>query len=260
MCGISGLLDIEGRLSPGQRADSVAAMTAALSRRGPDDEGLWQDEAAGIALGHRRLAIIDLSPAGHEPMESADGRLVLTYNGEVYNYRELRRELETEGAVFRGDCDAEVMLEGFARWGIAATVERLIGMFAFAIWDRKDRRLTLGRDRMGIKPLFWGKSDGLVLFGSELKALAACPHWTREIDRDSVAAYLRHAYVPAPHTIYRRIEKLPPGCLLEIGPDGESRLDRYWDLRDVAMPGWPIRCPTTPAPRWRCWNRCCAMR
>lgn len=237
MCGIAGLLDLEGRLSPGQRAASVAAMTAALARRGPDDEGLWQDEAAGIALGHRRLAIIDLSPAGHEPMESADGRLVLTYNGEVYNYRELRRKLEAEGVAFRGDCDAEVMLEGFARWGIAATVERLIGMFAFAVWDRKDRRLTLGRDRMGIKPLFWGRSDGLVLFGSELKALAACPHWTREIDRDSVAAYLRHAYVPAPHTIYRRIEKLLPGCLLEIGPDGESRLARYWDLRSVAAAG-----------------------
>ncbi|EKE76963.1 asparagine synthase (glutamine-hydrolyzing) [Oceanibaculum indicum] len=237
MCGITGLLDLDRELSPEQRAGSIAAMTAALSRRGPDDEGLWQDEAAGIALGHRRLAIIDLSPAGHEPMESADGRLVLTYNGEVYNYPELRRELKAEGVAFRGDCDAEVMLEGFARWGIAATVERLIGMFAFAVWDRRERRLTLGRDRMGIKPLYWGKSDGLVLFGSELKALAACPHWTREIDRDSVASYLRHAYVPAPYTIYRRIEKLPPGCLLEIGTDGEPQITRYWDLRDVAAAG-----------------------
>ncbi|MEQ8252356.1 MAG: asparagine synthase (glutamine-hydrolyzing) [Oceanibaculum nanhaiense] len=237
MCGIAGLLDLEGRLSPDLMSDSIAAMTAALSRRGPDDEGLWQDEAAGIALGHRRLAIIDLSPAGHEPMVSADGRLVLTYNGEIYNHRELRRELEEDGAAFRGDCDAEVMLEGFARWGIPATVARLIGMFAFAVWDRRERRLILGRDRMGVKPLYWGKSDGLLLFGSELKALAACPHWNREIDRDSVASYLRHAYVPAPHSIYRRIEKLPPGYLLEIGPDGAPHLTRYWDLRDVALAG-----------------------
>lgn len=246
MCGIAGLLDLEGRLSPDLRAGSVAAMNAALARRGPDDEGLWQDQAAGIALGHRRLAIIDLSPAGHEPMVSADGRLVLTYNGEIYNYRELRRELEGEGVAFRGECDAEVMLEGFARWGMSATVERLIGMFAFAVWDRTERRLILGRDRMGIKPLYWGKSDGLVLFGSELKALAACPHWTREIDRDSVASYLRHAYVPAPHTIYRRIEKLPPGCLLEIGQDGEPTLTRYWDLRDVAAAGIADPLPDDP--------------
>ena len=237
MCGIAGLLDLQGRLSPELMAGSIAAMTAALARRGPDDEGLWRDAAAGIALGHRRLAIIDLSPTGHEPMVSADGRLVLTYNGEIYNHRELRRELEAEGVIFQGTCDAEVMLEGFAHWGISATVARLIGMFAFAVWNRSQRHLTLGRDRMGVKPLYWGKSDGLVLFGSELKALAACPHWNREIDRDSVASYLRHAYVPAPHTIYRRIGKLPPGCLLEIGQDGEPRLTRYWDLREVAAAG-----------------------
>ncbi|KZD00610.1 asparagine synthase (glutamine-hydrolyzing) [Oceanibaculum pacificum] len=246
MCGIAGLWDRRRRLSPSALAEANGAMTAALARRGPDDEGRWEDAEAGIALGHRRLAIIDLSPAGHEPMVSADGRLVLTYNGEVYNFPDLRRELAAAGASFRGDCDAEVMLEGFARWGVAATVEKLVGMFAFALWDRRDRTLTLGRDRLGKKPLYWGEADGLLLFGSELKALAACPHWRREIDRDSVAAFLRHAYVPSPHSIYRGIHKLPPGCLVEIPAEGEPALTRYWDLESVALAGLADPLPEQP--------------
>ncbi|MBU2091050.1 MAG: asparagine synthase (glutamine-hydrolyzing), partial [Alphaproteobacteria bacterium] len=247
MCGIAGLWDRNHRLSGEALSASSAAMTAALSRRGPDDEGVWDDAPAGIALGHRRLAIIDLSPAGHEPMVSADGRLVLTYNGEIYNFVELRQALEQEGARFRGECDAEVMLEGFARWGIAATVEKLIGMFAFAVWDRRDHRLTLGRDRLGVKPLYWGVVDGLVLFGSELKALTACPHWTPQIDRDSVAAFLRYAYVPSPDSIYRGIHKLPPGCLLEISENaGEPVLTRYWDLQSVALAGLADPLPEQP--------------
>jgi len=233
MCGIAGFLDRTRRRSAGDPETLVRAMGEALHHRGPDDGGVWLDPEAGLALAQRRLAIVDLSPAGHQPMVSADGNWVLVYNGEVFNQEQLRPELEARGVRFRGHSDTEVILESCAAFGVAATVRRLIGMFAFALWDRRGRTLTLVRDRLGIKPLYWGQQDGLVLFGSELKALTAHPGWQPEIDRDALTAFFRFSYIPAPHSIYRGIAKLPPGCLLELAEGAAPRLERFWDGRAV---------------------------
>jgi asparagine synthase (glutamine-hydrolysing) len=175
MCGIAGFLSPGTGASPESMGSVIRAMMDCLRHRGPDDDGSWLDPDAGIALGHRRLSIVDLSPAGHQPMTSADGRLVITFNGEIYNFRELRAEFEASGVQFRGHSDTEVMLESFARYGIAAMLPRLIGMFSMALWDRRERTLTLVRDRLGIKPLYWRYDGGLFIFGSELKALRAHP-------------------------------------------------------------------------------------
>lgn len=239
MCGIAGYW--RARPLGGEARGIVEAMTSAIAHRGPDDSGAWFDEAAGIALGHRRLSIIDLSAAGHQPMVSPSGRYVTIYNGEIYNHRELRAELEGLGAApnWRGHSDTEVMLAAFDHWGIAAGLERLNGMFAFAIWDRQTRTLTLARDRLGEKPLFYGRMGETFLFGSELKALTVHPDFERRLDRDALTAFLRYNYVPAPHCIWQGMRKLLPGHLLEIrdsGRDvGTSRA--YWDFRTVAVRG-----------------------
>ena len=230
MCGITGFVDATSQQPAPLLKAQVTAMADRLRRRGPDDAGAWVDEDAGAAFGFRRLSIIDLSAAGHQPMISANGRLVIVYNGEIYNYRELRRELETQGAAFRGHSDTEVMLEAFASWGVQRTLARLIGMFAIALWDRSRRRLTLVRDRLGIKPLYWGQFGSLLLFGSELKALTAHPGWQAEIDRDAVAGFLRLNYVPAPHSIYRGVHKLEPGRVLTYEPGDEIHFRGEADL------------------------------
>jgi asparagine synthase (glutamine-hydrolysing) len=241
VCGIAGIWDRSHRRAPQEIAASVAAMTEALRYRGPDAGGLWHDPAAGVAIGHRRLSIVDLSQAGAQPMVSSCGRFVLSYNGEIYNAAELRPELEAAGRRFRGRSDTEVIVEGAAQWGVAPTVERLIGMFALALWDRQERILHLVRDRLGIKPLYWGEFDGTLLFGSELKALRADRSWPVALDRDALAAYLRFGYVPAPHAIYQGMRKLPPGTILSLGPDGPPALAAYWSLADVAARGQNAR-------------------
>ena len=235
MCGIAGVLNLTG--SRDQLERNAMAMADSLAHRGPDDQGSWSDTEAGIALVHRRLSIVDLSSAGHQPMISADGRFIITYNGEIYNFQELRPELEARGVKFRGHSDTEVMLEAFAAYGIEATVKRLIGMFTIGVWDRRSRTLTLVRDRLGIKPLYWAKFGKLFLFGSELKALRAYPGWTPSIDGSAVAAFMRHNCVPAPHSIYKGVRKLEPGTILTLPPDGEPRLERFWDARAVAQAG-----------------------
>ncbi len=236
MCGIAGILTSEaGAREPLERI--AGAMADSLAHRGPDDHGVWSDPEAGIALSQRRLSIVDLSPAGHQPMISADGRFIITYNGEVYNFQELRRELEAKGVTFRGHSDTEVMLEAFSIHGIAPTMKRLIGMFTIGVWDRHKRTLTLMRDRLGIKPLYWAKFGNLFLFGSELKALRAHPGWTPRIDGNAVAAFMRHNYIPAPHTIYEGVHKLEPGCVLTLPWGGEPIIDRFWDARVVAKAG-----------------------
>jgi asparagine synthase (glutamine-hydrolysing) len=212
-------------------------MGNAIAHRGPDDHGLWCDTEAGIALAHRRLSILDLSPAGHQPMTSANGRLVVVYNGEIYNHQSLRSELEECSVRFRGHSDTEIMLEAFSIFGIKATVERLIGMFALAIWDRHDRTLTLVRDRLGIKPLYWARFGGLFLFGSELKALRAHPGWMPRVDRRSVASFMRHNYIPAPRSIYEGVNKLEPGTILTLPWREGPRLERFWDARQIAQTG-----------------------
>lgn len=240
MCGIAGFIDCRGKLGPDELGPIVARMTKSLAHRGPDDAGIWTEPESGVALGHRRLSILDLSAAGHQPMSSASGRFVLTFNGEIYNFRDLRQQLEAAGHCFRGHSDTEVLLAAFAEWGIAASVERLLGMFAFAVWDRRERQLTLVRDRMGEKPLYYGAVEGTFLFGSELHALRAHPAFRAEIDRGALALYLRHNCIPAPHSIYQGIKKLQPGVLLTVGGD-ESHLVQYWDAKSVAE-----RCAENP--------------
>jgi asparagine synthase (glutamine-hydrolysing) len=214
-------------------------MTATLAHRGPDDHGTWVDPSGRVALGHRRLSIIDLSQEGHQPMLSADGRFAITYNGEIYNFKELRERLADAGVRFRGASDTEVLVEAMAAWGVAETMSRLNGMFAFAVWDRHQRRLTLARDRMGEKPLYYGRIGQGFAFASELKALCRHPAFSGTIDRGALAAYLRHDCVPAPLSIYEGIRKLQPGHLLhvEAGETDVGESTAYWSLSDVAAAG-----------------------
>ena len=232
MCGIAGLFRLRG--GGGNPATAALTMVDTLAHRGPDGRDAWGDADAGIGLGHRRLAIIDLTTTGAQPMHSANGRYVITYNGEVYNFRELRRELEALGHAFRGTSDTEVMLAAFTQWGMEQAVQRFVGMFAFAVFDRQERALHLVRDRLGVKPLYWSISDGWLLFGSELRALMAHPAFHPQIDREAVSAFLRYSYVPAPASIFRGVHKLSPGCLLTIKAGAEPQIKPYWRLRDVA--------------------------
>ena len=230
MCGIAGFVDLRPAGEAALRRQAQA-MAETLRHRGPDAGACWTDPEAGFATGHRRLSILDLSPAGAQPMVSQSGRFVISYNGEVYNAAELRPELEAKGHLFRGHSDTEVILEGCAEWGVETAVHRLIGMFAFALWDRQSRRLWLVRDRLGIKPLYWGKFGDLLLFASELKALRAHPGWPVEIDRDALTAFMRFGYVPAPHSIYRSIHA--PGAIFAFDGRGEPRIEHYWTLDDT---------------------------
>jgi asparagine synthase (glutamine-hydrolysing) len=215
-------------------------MAEAVSHRGPDDYGVWCDASAGISLGHRRLAILDLSAAGHQPMGSPSGRYVLVFNGEIYNHRDLRAELESVGVIaWRGHSDTEILLAGFDTWGIAATVVRTVGMFAFAVWDRHTRTLTLARDRLGEKPLYYGWQKDAFLFASELKALERHPSFEAAVSRDAAAAFLSYGYVPTPGSIYEGISKLTPGSCLEVDASTRTLREpiRYWSLLDVAKRG-----------------------
>jgi asparagine synthase (glutamine-hydrolyzing) len=213
-----------------------------MMHRGPDAGGHWIDRNAGIALGHRRLSIIDLSQNGAQPMISASGRYVLSYNGEIYNAAEIRKDIEKDWYPFRGHSDTEVLLEACERYGVPEAVRRFIGMFVFALWDRKERILYLVRDRLGIKPVYWGQFEGIFVFGSELKALRACPFWKPVINRNALALFMRHNYVPAPHTIYQGIYKLQPGHILKFR-EGETGMEKYWDLSMHAQQG--IAQPST---------------
>src|SRR3954453_899460 len=211
------------------------AMADALRHRGPDDAGTWADAEAGLALGHRRLAVIDLSPAGHQPMPSASGRYVLVLNGEIYNFRRLRAALEPCGHRFRGHSDTEVLLAAVEEWGVDEALRRAEGMFALALWDRSQRTLTLARDRVGKKPLYYGRFGGTLLFGSELRALRAHPDFVGEIDRDALGQYVRDGWVSGERTIHRGVRRLPPGCLLQLrAGDEEARPRPYWSAREAA--------------------------
>jgi asparagine synthase (glutamine-hydrolysing) len=213
-------------------------MATSLRHRGPEDEGVWADPARGIAFGHRRLSIIDLSAAGHQPMHSSCGRYVITFNGEIYNFKELRQELESLGKTFRGHSDTEAMLAAIAHWGVEAAVKRFNGMFAFALWDCEEKTLYLSRDRAGEKPLYYGWTGKTFLFASELKALHCHPAFRGEIDRDALAIYVRHNYIPAPHSIYQGIYKLTPGTLLTIRGFGSDASPRpYWSAKHAAENG-----------------------
>ena len=237
MCGIAGFLELERRSGTHELEALAGAMAATLRHRGPDASGVWADAESGIGFGHTRLSIVDLSPAGAQPMVSSCGRFVIVYNGEIFNAAELRPELEAKGRRFKGHSDTEVIVEACAEWGVQQTATRIIGMFAFAVYDRRDKRLSLVRDRLGIKPLYWGKAGTRLAFASELKAFGALPGWNKKLNRDALASYLRFAYVPAPHSIYRGISKLMPGHIAMIDPTGETRIAPFWTLADAAERG-----------------------
>jgi asparagine synthase (glutamine-hydrolysing) len=230
MCGIAGFITAGARLPRAQMACIARSMGDQLFHRGPDSEGVWADEIAGVALAHRRLAILDLSSEGAQPMLSESGRFIVSFNGEIYNYGELREELITLKHDFRGGSDTEVLLAAAEQWGIAGALQRFNGMFAFALWDREERLLHLARDRMGEKPLYYASFGSSFLFASELKALRAHEAFDGTIDRDSLALYMRFGYVPAPRSIHAAVWKLLPGGLLTVSPRriAEPALTRYW--------------------------------
>ncbi len=240
MCGIAGFLD----LNTGELDQILHKMGKAIAHRGPDDSGVWADRESGVGLSHRRLSVVDLSPAGHQPMLSSSNRFVIAFNGEIYNHLQLRSELVDSNLApaWRGYSDTETLLAGFEAWGIEDTIKKSVGMFAVALWDRQLRMLTLVRDRMGEKPLYYGwqgSGTGRVfLFASELKAIRVHPAFSAEIDRNVLCLLLRYSYVPAPWSIYRGISKLEPGCLLTVSFDRpELKISKYWDTFGVACRG-----------------------
>jgi len=250
MCGIAGILTVGS-----VEASVLRRMIAPIAHRGPDDQGIWADPRAGIGLGHRRLSIVDLSPLGHQPMASADDRWMLSYNGEIYNHATLRAELEAEGLApeWRGHSDTETLVACVAAWGLERTLTRAVGMFALALWDRKERILHLARDRFGEKPLYYGWTGGDFVFGSELKAIRAHPRFDNAVSRRALGLFASRTYVPAPFSIYERIYKLEPGCILTLSreaagrprgapiaegrPEDGLRLRRYWSYLEVMRRG-----------------------
>ena len=239
MCGICGAFTPGG--GEPISASIIAGMTATLERRGPDSGGVWIDDRSEVMLGHRRLAIVDLSDAGHQPQTAPDGRYVIAYNGELYNHLELRDELEKSGEapVWNGHSDTQTLLACLSAWGVRRTLQSSIGMFAFALWDIEERTLTLARDRMGEKPLYFGWQGDTLLFGSELKALQAHPAFDADVDRDALALLLRHNAIPAPYSIFQGIRKLEPGHFITIDAPGAdlSAAESYWDLDSVIEAG-----------------------
>jgi asparagine synthase (glutamine-hydrolysing) len=235
MCGIVGFLDADKSCSEKAARDLLEGMANNIKHRGPDDADYWSSPKSGIALGHRRLSILDLSPAGRQPMKSQSGRYTIVYNGEIYNHLELRREIEKNGApIWRGHSDTETLLAGFEIWGIESTVKRAIGMFAFAVWDEKFNTLTLGRDRAGEKPLYYGWQGSVFLFGSELKGIKAHPSFKAAVSREATALFLRYNYIPAPFSIFEGIFKLKPGHLLTLSAsDREAKTTCYWNAESV---------------------------
>jgi asparagine synthase (glutamine-hydrolysing) len=237
MCGFAGFLELEHRTSTEGLQGVALRMAERMLARGPDADGAWADKEQGIAFGHRRLSIIDTSNAGAQPMASASGRWVIVYNGELYNTEEMRRCLGDQASAFRGHSDTEVLLETIDAIGVEAAATRANGIFAFAAWDRRDRKLWLVRDRLGVKPLYWGRTGATILFASQPKAFLGHPNFRPEIDGDALSAYLRYGYTPAPLSIYKGIRKLPGGWLAEISADGRVDERCWWDIGAIAEAG-----------------------
>ncbi len=243
MCGIAGIYSFDPRPNRGDINKNISDMTNALQSRGPDGHGIWQDHEIPLALGHRRLSILDLSPSGHQPMKSQSGRYIVTYNGEIYNFKTLRKELETtHGVVFTGGSDTEVLLSCIEFYGFKKTLEKINGMFAFALWDHKEKMLYLARDRFGKKPLYIGWAGSNLLFASELKSFCTHPDFSRDVDRNSLTSYMRFGYVPAPLCIYKQVWQLPAGVMMAIninmirsGQELKSLMSSYWSHKDALV-------------------------
>jgi len=249
MCGIAGFVRFSSLGGPDLLIDTVRKMTDRLVHRGPDDSGVCIDTEAGIGLGHRRLSILDLSPEGRQPMASVSGRYVIVFNGEIYNFSQIRKELDNAAVTelnkqnlssfnWRGHSDTEVALAAIEFWGLEGAVKRFGGMFAFALWDRKERILHLVRDRLGEKPIYYGRIGNVFTFASELSSLRAHPHWHGTIDRDALAQLMRHNYIPAPYCIYRDFSKVLPGTIISVKNDGTKILEKtYWSAKQIAEQG-----------------------
>ncbi|MEM7468800.1 MAG: asparagine synthase (glutamine-hydrolyzing) [Pseudomonadota bacterium] len=241
MCGIAGFINYRRELDADSLGDIATRQGDAIRHRGPDSGDVYVNQALGVALSHRRLAIIDLSPAGYQPMVSADGSHVIVYNGEIYNAAETRAELEKQGIQFRGHSDTEVLLEACVAYGVEKAISRFVGMFAFAVLNLKEQKLTLVRDRLGIKPLYYAVSENDFIFGSELKAIRAHPACPHTLDYDAIGAYLRFQYVPTPHSVYRDVKKLGQGELLELDLSRQNQTPvprAYWSFHDKAVAGF----------------------
>ena len=244
MCGLTGFLTPNQTLNASQAESTLIKMSNALSHRGPDHQGIWIDSQRGIALGHRRLSIIDLSSQGNQPMHSHCGRYVIAFNGEIYNYLCIRKELESLGAApeWKGQSDTEIMLAAISCWGLLKAISKLVGMFAFALWDKEKHSLHLSRDRIGEKPLYYGWMGGVLLFGSELKALRKHPAWKGEVDPDTLALFMQYGYVPTPHSIYKNIFKVQPATIATFNRNSVSSLvlptvETYWQAAKLAQEG-----------------------
>ncbi len=236
MCGITGFIDNNRHQQDPKIV--IQKMTDALRHRGPSDQGIWVDHESAIALGHRRLSILDLSAEGHQPMVSASQRYIIVYNGEVYNFKELRKELEPIGYSFRGHSDTEVILAAIETWGLHKAVERFIGMFALALWDKQEKTLSLVRDRLGIKPLYYGHLHGTFIFASELKAIRSWPGFNLSINQDALALLMQRGYIPSPYSIYSGIQKLPAGNILTLKQKGDPKLSTYWSVAEMTEQGF----------------------
>ncbi|MRR49949.1 MAG: asparagine synthase (glutamine-hydrolyzing) [Rhodocyclaceae bacterium] len=243
MCGLVGFLRSRELWGEAQASSVLERMAGAITHRGPDDQGLWLDPARGVGLGHRRLSIVDLSPGGHQPMISHGGHHVIVFNGEIYNHTELRSELEALGCRFQSSSDTEVLLEAIVQWGVAATCRKLVGMFAFAVWDKAEATLWLARDRLGKKPLYLFQDHQGYAFASELKAFWHIPGFAPSLNLDAVAEYFRFTYVPDDLSIFNEVIKLMPGTLAEIRPGAAMRTHAYWSLEEVAVSGREARIP-----------------
>ncbi|MBH1989276.1 MAG: asparagine synthase (glutamine-hydrolyzing) [Myxococcaceae bacterium] len=230
MCGLTGFWNFKGDVSREGSLEILGLMSKSIEHRGPDSNGCWMDEAVGIGFAHQRLAIVDLTATGHQPMVSRSGKSILVYNGEVFNTDDVRDELVAAGMSLKGQSDTEVILEGCELWGVEATCRKLIGMFAFAYWDRALRELTLVRDRLGIKPLYWGIQNDVLFFGSQLKSFLKHPACKPEMDQDALVSYFRYNYIPAPQTIYRQFHKLEPGHILKFSQKQDFQETVFWDL------------------------------
>lgn len=237
MCGITGFWDFKKNTSKEQLVSFVQAMADNIKERGPDSSGIWVDETLGLAFGHRRLSIVDLSPAGHQPMISHSGHSILSYNGEIFNAPEIKQKLIKEGCQFRGYSDTEVILEACEKWGVVAACQQFIGMFAFSFWDKRLNKLFLVRDRLGIKPLYWGINQGILFFGSQLKSFAKHPAFQPTLNKEALTAYFRFNYVPTPLSIFEGFYKQTPGTVIVIDEQGLHEETPFWTLKNVVQEG-----------------------
>ena len=233
MCGVTGFWDPKAQYQKKQAIELGHQMALSIEARGPDSSDVWVEEDLGVVLAHRRLAIQDLSPHGHQPMHSPSQRFTTVYNGEIYNGPDLQKELVKKGYKFRGHSDTEVMLAAFEEWGIASSLEKFIGMFAIVLWDHKDKKLFLIRDRLGIKPLYWGWQKGVLFFGSQMKSFRSHPSFDGVISKEALTSFFRFSYVPAPQTIYEGLKKVEPGVIVSVDCKGDVQQSAYWSMESV---------------------------